>query len=360
MNKKESRRVPQVLIPYLRCLHRQTRITAALWGFCAGAAAFAAVMILCKLTRADSVLWPLLAAGIGFIAGTLGSWALLVPDEKETARLLDATGLQERAATMLDMTGEDSEIVRLQRADAENYVRLVNPARLKKSPGLLLPLVALAALMAVMLSLAMPGGAPARTVIITRAGSENRILALLSAEKAYLTAQGESLLTAETEKLINSLPDAEGVLEAAGMIAECDRAAEEAARSGHASPENAAHLRQTLKEVLRELIGDVPESEIPPDPAAEEDLSSEGARAPESSAGEDPSGEEEALTRPGGSGEEQQSRMTEPVYDPISGAVQYGDVFSAYYAGYLQSVRSGEIPGSLLDAAKTYFQNLSR
>ena len=52
--------------------------------------------------------------------------------------------------------------------------------------------------------------------------------------------------------------------------------------------------------------------------------------------------------------------MTEQIYDPISGSVQYGDVFSVYFSEYLRDSENGGIPFELKDAADAYFSILDR
>ena len=61
-----------------------------------------------------------------------------------------------------------------------------------------------------------------------------------------------------------------------------------------------------------------------------------------------------------GEGEGIPSNMTEPVYDPISGEVPYGKVFSAYYSDYLRGSENGEIPYEIEDAARAYFEDLAQ
>ncbi len=57
---------------------------------------------------------------------------------------------------------------------------------------------------------------------------------------------------------------------------------------------------------------------------------------------------------------EQTSSMTEPVYDPISGYVPYGKVFSVYLSDYLRDAENGSIPYEVSDAARSYFEDLDR
>ncbi len=61
-----------------------------------------------------------------------------------------------------------------------------------------------------------------------------------------------------------------------------------------------------------------------------------------------------------GEGEDRAPLMTEQVYDPISGSVPYGKVFSAYYSDYLREAESGGIPYEVEAAARAYFEDLDR
>ncbi|MBQ3815062.1 MAG: hypothetical protein II836_03310, partial [Clostridia bacterium] len=78
--------------------------------------------------------------------------------------------------------------------------------------------------------------------------------------------------------------------------------------------------------------------------------------------GGEPGGNEDGSGRGSGEegGEERLSRMTEPVYDPISGSVPYGEVFSAYYSDYLRDAQNGGIPYEVSGAARSYFEDLDR
>ncbi len=52
-------------------------------------------------------------------------------------------------------------------------------------------------------------------------------------------------------------------------------------------------------------------------------------------------------------------KMLDPIYDPISGSVTYGEVFAAYYAEYLAALEKGDIPEELLPYLERYFSALS-
>jgi len=58
-------------------------------------------------------------------------------------------------------------------------------------------------------------------------------------------------------------------------------------------------------------------------------------------------------------GEDAYDRMTEPIYDPYSGSVAYGEVFASYYAEYLDALESGDVPQELQDIMDSYFDALN-
>lgn len=98
---------------------------------------------------------------------------------------------------------------------------------------------------------------------------------------------------------------------------------------------------------------------------------------PESSGGETPGGEMPEGQQPEGerpdgempegempgNGEgnsEEESRMIEGIYDPISGNVSYGEVFAVYYAEYLKALEAGEVPEELQEIINEYFSTLDQ
>lgn len=58
------------------------------------------------------------------------------------------------------------------------------------------------------------------------------------------------------------------------------------------------------------------------------------------------------------SGKEDEDTRTEGIYDPISGDVAYGKVFSSYYSQYLKALKDGKIPASLEQVINDYFASL--
>jgi len=62
----------------------------------------------------------------------------------------------------------------------------------------------------------------------------------------------------------------------------------------------------------------------------------------------------------GGNGEEINDSMNESFYDPLSGAVEYGDVFASYYNKYLEAIAQGEISDELQEIIDNYFEAMNR
>lgn len=63
----------------------------------------------------------------------------------------------------------------------------------------------------------------------------------------------------------------------------------------------------------------------------------------------DPNGEQDTPTN-----------MTEGIYDPSFGSVQYGEVFATYYAEYLASLKEGEVPEDMQTILERYFNSLNK
>ena len=51
--------------------------------------------------------------------------------------------------------------------------------------------------------------------------------------------------------------------------------------------------------------------------------------------------------------------MTEELYDPLSGKVEYGKVFALYYAEYLAALEKGEVDGELQSMMDRYYSSLN-
>ena len=110
--------------------------------------------------------------------------------------------------------------------------------------------------------------------------------------------------------------------------------------------------------------GEKPEGEEGEKPEGEEGEKPEGEEGekPEGEDGEKPEGEAPDGDAPAGDGEGEGSygSMTEGIYDPTSGSVEYGEVFAAYYAEYLASLKDGEIPADLQTIIDQYYASLNQ
>ncbi len=62
----------------------------------------------------------------------------------------------------------------------------------------------------------------------------------------------------------------------------------------------------------------------------------------------------------GQSSEGSLNTMTEVIYDPTLGNIEYGQVFAAYYADYLASVNNGQIPADMQELLEKYFESLNK
>jgi len=123
-------------------------------------------------------------------------------------------------------------------------------------------------------------------------------------------------------------------------------------------------IAENLEEVAAEALGEEEEEGEKPEGEDTEGEKPEG----EKSEGEKPEGEmpedmpedmPEGELPEGDFGGEGTSTMTEPFYDPISGAVTYGDVYASYYYQYLKQLSEGEISEDLEEIIDNYFELIS-
>ena len=156
-----------------------------------------------------------------------------------------------------------------------------------------------------------------------------------------------------------------------GELGEAFEKAEDAIRSAlerqAALEEELGQMRDALERAKDEMLGNEPgeqpgEGEGTGEGEGERPGEMPGERMPQ---GGMPGGELPADGRGNGTGsgeaggEELYDRMTEPIYDPYSGSVAYGEVFASYYAEYLDAVESGEVPQELQDIMDAYFDALN-
>ena len=378
MNEQE---LSAFLKPWMRRLRLSAFFRALLTGFAAGLTAFAVTCVILRLTRQSGWLWPAgIGCGVLVLTGAF-AWRMLRPTQETVTRELDALGLRERAATMLALRQDASEMARLQREDALRHIDPISPGRLKSRIGWVLPMLLAAALLLACGSVLAPKAWFESVLPVQAEGVlSEELLAMLREEQQSLEARGETALSDEMGGLVESLTSAGSELATAGLISEAQSAVQNAAASGEASESAAAEAQQALQQALESLTGEASQ-EASESGEGTEDEAGEGEAAegePQDGEGEQPEGEQSGEEQSqsgqpgqqgegqpqnqshGGSGEESTTNMTEPVYDPISGSVQYGEVFSAYYAEYLQDARSGSVPGDLQNAADTYFDSLNQ
>ncbi|MGN0814219.1 MAG: hypothetical protein ACI4MH_03205 [Candidatus Coproplasma sp.] len=108
-------------------------LAAALCGISAGAIAFGAVWLVLKLIGISflPLYYVLIGVGVALIVG-VSLFFVFKPSDKRVAKLLDdQLMLDERVQTMVEYQGEESDMLTLQREDAEQ--RLANSPRLKPS-----------------------------------------------------------------------------------------------------------------------------------------------------------------------------------------------------------------------------------
>ena len=351
-------------------------VLSALIGFVTGGAlSYAVVTLSMKIRQAEPGRIPLtFAAAVGFLV-FLAVLLLRWPTRKETARKVDALGLKERTATMLAFRNDSSGMAALQRQDALTSLGTVEMKRVRERIGWKPLLCCLIALLLAAASVLVPASwfAPKEDPFRDRL---EEVLRMLREEEERLRLQGEDVLAGETGDLIGRLEDADSVLGAVGEINRSEDAAKDAARNEEADRGAMREMLGVLEEAKRILLD-----------KEEEEEDAEGEQQGEF--GEGMMGESE-IFMPGGEGEDMEgmpgegedggdsdedrgfghgteaggqdgvSRMTEPVYDPISGAVPYGDVFSSYYSDYLKDAENGEVPFELQMPAESYFKELDQ
>ena len=106
-------------------------IRSTLWGITVGAIFAFAAAIVCWFFEA-TLLW--VAILIFFIAGAVGGtllyYAKFRPSVSANARRIDRVGLEERAITMVELSGDDSLIARMQREDALLNIAKIQPSQI--------------------------------------------------------------------------------------------------------------------------------------------------------------------------------------------------------------------------------------
>ena len=121
----------RILRPYVRRLRIEGLCKALAVGLLAGLGFLLIALIVCHLVLPVPVAYPLGGAAGVFVLAALLSYALRYrPTLEETARRLDALGLQEKISTMLALQDSDDYLHRLQREDAMRLLSGYSPRQL--------------------------------------------------------------------------------------------------------------------------------------------------------------------------------------------------------------------------------------
>ena len=276
------------LKPWLRQLRLLALRKALMAGCTTGAVAFAATVVIRRLRQQTGWLLPAAIGLVGLALVSAIAYALLRPTAQTTAKQLDALGLQERAATMLALREDDSEMARLQREDALRHIEPVEPQRLRSRVGWVLPLLLLAALLLGCGSVLAPDAWFASVLPVQAEGVlSEEVLAMLREEQQSLETQGEAALSEEMSGLVENLSSAESELAAAGMIASAQSAVQNAATSGEASESAAAEAQQALQQAMESLTGEASEEASE---SGEDTEGEAGEGEPQDGEGEQPEG----------------------------------------------------------------------
>ena len=362
-----------VIRPFRTRLVLYAAIRALLTALTAGCLTWGAVILVSKIRRTGAGSLPLTVATV--VAAAVFFLALIVffPSKKETARQIDALGLKERVSTMVALKNDPSWIAFLQRDDALRTIDMTETRGMRTGIHRLSVILLLLALIFAAACWFGPAAWFARAADPLDEVWE-QVLEMLREEETRLNERGEETLSGEMQDLIESLEgmDHENVLRAVGEINGTEESAKDAARNGEASRGAMKEMLNVLEEARRALLGEEEEEaaeegeegQMQPGGEMEALMPGMGVEGedgmPMSQDGEE-RGEENGMGPGNGEpGMDGVSRQTEPVYDPISGSVPYGDVFSAYYSEYLRDAEDGEIPFEVQEAARAYFAGLDQ
>lgn len=371
---KQQSDAAQAVLPYRKQLLRSAILQRLIAGITAALAGCAIVLVVCKYFHQTQAWIIALIALLCFASTAWIVWQRKKPGLWQTARKLDALGLQERAATMLALQADDSPMARLQREETLYRLEQVQPERISPHTDRRLIAALIAAMLLLCGGILLPESWFPTPAVQEPTTLEN-IIEALQEEQAQLAAQNETALADELGELIDTLSETDSELEAVSAIQAAAQSVAEAAQAGEATEEAAEEAQEALESALEQLTGEAPEesSEEAAEPAEGEPPEEPSEPAEPGTPPEEPPetppeggmpGEEPPENMPStqnrGNGEESQTNMTEPIYDPVSGSVMYGHVYAAYYAGYLNDAQSGNIPAELTDAADAYFSSLNQ
>lgn len=368
---------------YRRRLGLFSALKALLFGVTAGLFAFGAAVLVMKIINRIGFMIPAVIFAAVFAAAAAAALVFLFPSYNYTAKKLDDLGLKERTSTMLALAGSPTEIAALQRSDALAHLGTVEKKQLRERISTLSIILVIVALIFASVCSFIPAAWFQRTEEKSAEEVWQDVLEMLREEQQRLEQQGEKALSDEMKDLIGKLENSDSILNAIGDINTAEENAVDDVLNGVASPRSAREMIEVLEEAKRMLL-DLEEAEnaqagegemeimIPGE--GEEGEEGEGQGEEPSEGGEEGEGQgENGEQEPDNAGqngrgssgerpdeEERESNKTELIYDPISGSVKYGDVFSVYLSEYLKNSEGGEIPFELKDAADAYFNSLDR
>ena len=366
--------------PFQRRLDFYTALRALLAALTAGGFVCALMTVGYKLTRQQTpmgsgIKWIWLVSGGAAFITLIATFLVFRPNQTEIARQIDALGLKERTACMLALRDSSQEIADLQREDALRHLRVVRGSDLRGRISVLSVVFVLIALLTAAASILLPASWFVREQNEVSSTWDD-VFDLLREERDRLAEEGADRFADEFDELIHEMEGMDYVLQAVGKISDVEKNIKDIAYEEETSPAAMKEALDTLKEARQMLLGkeetgadgkkDTEEKEVAGMPAvpdeSEQDVEGEVESLAQGSGNKpqnsDRNGKGQSLAE--GDIWEQTSSMTEPVYDPISGYVPYGKVFSVYLSDYLRDAENGSIPYEVSDAARSYFEDLDR
>ena len=307
------------------------------------------------------------------------------PKDLAVAARIDQLGFQERILTMVKLQKDDREIAKLQRQDALNHLHDADPRKLRItfSKKRLIFCVISAAAAVTMISLPYNLFAGPEDNLVNAKEQEMIVKDLLEQlreeiSQSEVTDDLKEELNEIVDDLEERLEESSSELEKAAQISESRQQIREAIAEAmeQAQEQQSAESemqvmeaeQQTLDEMLEdamdEMLGnEAAEGEMPPGEgeALEGEMPPGEGEAPE---GEMPPGEgeppqEELQEGSQGSGEEQEDTRTEKFYDPVSGEIEYGKMYAAYYSQYLSRLEQEDMPEDLKNINDRYYELLN-
>ena len=372
--------ITESIRPFRRRLALFAALRALLAALAAGGFVFALLTLGYKIARRQSpadggvrLIW-LVTVGAALVT-MIAAFLVLRPSQNEIARRIDALGLKDRTVSMLALRDSSHEIAALQREDALRHLRAVRGSDLRGRISVLSVVFVLIALLTAAASIFLPASWFVREQNEVNSTWDD-VFDLLREERDRLAEEGADRFADEFDELIHEMEGMDYVLQAVGKISDVEKNIKDIAYEEETSPAAMKEALDTLKEARLMLLG---KEETGAD--GEKDMEGEeaaGMPAVPDESEQDVEGEVESLAQ--GSGNkpqnsdrngkgqslaegdiwEQTSSMTEPVYDPISGYVPYGKVFSVYLSDYLRDAENGSIPYEVSNAARSYFEDLDR